>query len=408
MKLLVVTDKAVHPPIGGAAIRNWQTINLLMRIGEVATFSVGSANCELGSKPPGVPRWVQYNTAKRSSWQRFTRCFWWVRRHGNPWADLLYSQEISQRLKEMIFDFKPNVIVLEQIWLHRYLPAILSSGCRVVYDAHNCEGRLSGQLARPGERKVSAWLRHIKSSKIQAIERRIVRECDQIWTCSEQDANYFRSLYGKNLDIHVVPNGIDIGQYTFLPRDRRGTCNILFSGTFSYLPNAVAATRLINEIYPRVRELIPNSRLFLVGCSPNQMMQNAGRVVEGIEVTGRIPDVTPYLSKADIVIVPLSEGGGTRLKILEAFAAGVPVVSTSKGAEGIEGADGVHLIIRDDTEELVDSIVKLAEEHNFGDSLRIKARQLVAQKYSWPAIGPKVLSAIEALSYRKLRSETKS
>lgn len=411
LKLLVVTDKAVYPPIGGAALRNWQTINLLMGIGEVATFSVGASNSEQGCSPPGVPRWMQFKTTGRTGWQRFMRRFWWARQYGNHWADLLYSREIAGKLKEMILDFKPDVIVIEQIWLHRYLPVITDAGCRVVYDAHNCEGRLAGDLARLRGSKCSAWSRRLKSSKIQAIERRIVRGCDQVWTCSDQDAESFRSLYGQNFDIYVIPNGIDVELYSHLlnpaSASGRGNYNILFAGTFSYPPNAAAAALLINEIYPRLRKLIPNCRLLLVGSNPNQMMENASREVDGVVVTGRIPDVIPYLGEANIVVVPLTEGGGTRLKILEAFAAGVPVVSTSKGAEGINAIDGIHLMIRDEIEDLVAAIVELSDSASLGNSLAIMAQQLVSQKYSWQAVSRQASIALRALLASKMGATAK-
>ncbi len=132
----------------------------------------------------------------------------------------------------------------------------------------------------------------------------------------------------------------------------KGGPTLLYAGGYFWSPNVDAAHLLIAEIYPKLRVRYPGTRLVLVGREPTPEMEAAARSNENIVVTGEVADVRPYLLEADIVPVPLLVGGGMRVKILEAFAAGIPVVSTTKGCEGINVVDGRELLIRDGVDRI--------------------------------------------------------
>ena len=171
--------------------------------------------------------------------------------------------------------------------------------------------------------------------------------------------------------------------------------NLLFLGQMSYLPNTEAAELLINKIYPQLKKIYPDCRLLLVGRNPTQKMLEASKKDSGIIVTGTVSDVRPYLAAASVMVVPLLKGGGTRLKILEAFAAGCPVVSTAKGAEGIKAKDGEHLLIRDSFEAIVHGISQIWSDSLLGKKLAYSAYDLVKQEYSWEAVVQRVEQAIQ-------------
>jgi glycosyltransferase involved in cell wall biosynthesis len=126
-------------------------------------------------------------------------------------------------------------------------------------------------------------------------------------------------------------------------------------------------------------------------------MQAAAKREPSIIVTGSVADVRPYLAAASVMVVPLLQGGGTRLKILEAFAAGCPVVSTAKGAEGIKARDGEHLLIRNEVEELVAGVCQLWSNRSLREKLASSAYELVQAKYSWQAVGRKIELAVQKL-----------
>ena len=145
---------------------------------------------------------------------------------------------------------------------------------------------------------------------------------------------------------YAIPNGADPDYYqTGSPVVPRSANTLLYLGRFSYQPNAEAAAILLNQIYPLLSAA--SCRLLLVGCDPTEEMQRAAQIDPQIIVTGQVEDIRPYLATATVMAVPLQKGSGTRLKLIEAFAAKCPVVSTAKGAEGLDVEDGKHLLLRE-------------------------------------------------------------
>ncbi|MGH8002274.1 MAG: glycosyltransferase family 4 protein, partial [Brasilonema sp.] len=134
-----------------------------------------------------------------------------------------------------------------------------------------------------------------------------------------------------------------------------------------------------------------------VGTGPTQFMLEAAQQQPGIIVTGRVPDMRPYLADASVIVVPLLQGGGTRFKILEAFAAGCPVVSTAKGAEGLKVVDGEHLLIRNEVTELVEGVSQIWSEPSLGKRLAGSAYELVKAEYDWERVGCNVEEALQEL-----------
>ena len=172
---------------------------------------------------------------------------------------------------------------------------------------------------------------------------------------------------------------------------------MLFLGTMSWGPNAAAAKFLI-ETFPKLRARFPDARLDIVGRDPPPELKAMGNR-PGVEVTGGVPDVKPYLARASLLAVPLDAGGGTRLKILEAFAAGLPVVSTAVGAEGIEAIANTHFI-RAERSGLVEAMANLLESPGEAMQLATAARVLARDVYDWSRIGRKAVDAIQMLGSR--------
>jgi glycosyltransferase involved in cell wall biosynthesis len=211
------------------------------------------------------------------------------------------------------------------------------------------------------------------------------------------DAKALEDLYGKRAT--VVPNAVDVDAYRSSAAGAAGDgggcpLTLLFTGAFSYYPNSEAAMRLIREILPLVRLSHPAVRLCLVGRHPTPAMLAAAKVDPAIVVTGAVPSVMPYFHSEAIAVVPLAFGSGTRLKILEAFAAGVPVVSTAKGAEGIDAKDGYHLLLRESPAALAAAAVQLWEDAALRSRMVANAGLLVAGEYSWPVAAERIASSL--------------
>jgi glycosyltransferase involved in cell wall biosynthesis len=199
-----------------------------------------------------------------------------------------------------------------------------------------------------------------------------------------------------------VPNTVDVDRYRpgpdAPPPDPRAP-SLLFPAMFGHVPNAVAAEFLMGQLLPRLRARWPACRLLLVGAMPTPAMLRAADADPNLVVTGAVPDVRPYLAAASAVAVPLFEGSGTRLKILEAFAAGVPVVSTAQGAEGICAAHEVHLLIAEDADAFAAAVARLVDDLELAGRLSRNALELVTRAYSWDAARRSIADAVRALPH---------
>ena len=412
MKTLFITRHLPYPPMGGSALRNWQNINIMLQFGSVGVISLQVNSSKDDAKypyPPKVSLWKNYYLSqmgpKNSRWQKIKNKLWLLQPQAHPWTNQLYSKNVVEELEKVLIEFKPQIVVFAELWLYPYLKQLKSYQGYFIYDAHNIEASLRQELHRSVQGTKSKIKSAFLLTKVRSIESSFVRQVDRVWVCSDDDASLMQNLYGKKSNLQVVPNGINIADYETirlgnfpLPKNIQITTHtMIFTAAFGYKPNAVAAQILIEQIYPKLQKIYPDCRLLLVGRDPTKQMKQAAKNDPGIIVTGKVPDVRPYLAAASVVVVPLLEGGGTRLKILEAFAGGRPVVSTSKGAEGIEARDGEHLLIRDTVEDIIAEVSKLWSEPNLGQKLTSAAYTLITEKYSWQAVSYRVNKAIEDL-----------
>lgn len=403
-----------YPPIGGAPLRNWQNINLMRKFGSVGVFTVFNKE-QAVSQIDNVDLWYHYNIMGQKSPQilleRFVR---WLSHWGLSfyWG---YLSNAAEQLETIMTEFKPDIVVFEELWLYDYLSVVKRHPCRIIFDEHNVELKVY-QDTKCSDNSLMAWARNkLHLPQIKATEQNLIDSSEQIWVCSQEDNILLQKLYGNKNNIFVVPNGIDVQSYNQV---RLGQClpaqgledkqyNFLFPGNFIYPPNAEAAKVLIDDIYPRLRQVYPDSRLLLVGRGSTGFMKQAADQNPNIIVTGEVPEIRPYLAAASVMVVPLYKGGGTRFKILEAFAAGCPVVSTSKGAEGLNAEDGVHLLIADDVESMTEAIAKLWSDNSLKTKLVNNAYNLVQAKYSWEAVAENIKFAITDLN-KKMKNNLTS
>lgn len=413
VRTLFLTNKLPYPPIGGAPLRNWQNIHHMMKYGPVGVFFLCAEHEQPDSAPvapPGVALWRFQAVGKRpflSKIGRRIRLMLWLLTQADPLTDMHYTPAVAQELDRILTEFKPDVVVFEEIWLYCYLSTIQRHPCRIIFDAHNAETSLFHQIfateVHQGfKNKIESGIR---LALIERMERNFVQAADQVWTCSQEDAELLQSFSSKPALTAVIPNGIDVDSFEGV-RSQSYTLNgelqptahtVIFTASFSYAPNALAAQFLMDQIYPQLRQAYPDCQLLLVGKDPTDAMLEAAKTDRNIVVTGKVPDVRPYLTAASVVLVPLLQGGGTRLKILEAFAACRPVVSTAKGAEGINAQDGEHLLIRDEVADLVAGISQIWQDKALAQKLTSSAYDLVQAEYSWTAVGRKLDGAIAPL-----------
>ena len=393
MSTVLICRELPYPPTTGAPLRMWQQLNLLAKRGPVHVFTLSGDAATLQSMPLATT-WEHIDpTAVRvRRWPgplRIMRALL-PPRYPSVFGDFA-DGALDARLRTFIARARPTHIVLSH-W-NAAMPAALTEhggGSTVVLDTHNIEWRL--QSDRDVKRTLVA---KIRDWGFKRRERKLFEQAAKIWVTSEEDLATARALAPAAADrISVWPNAIDVERIDrwLAERAARGAplepCwpTIIFVGYMAYGPNETAALDAIRRIFPTIKERFTNARLLLVGKDPRPVIYEAAMNDPQIIVTGTVPDVLPYLALADVAIVPLSVGGGTRLKILEAFAAGVPIVSTSKGAEGIASARSHDIVIEDDLDAMGARIVEL-----LGDSADMRARaqagrQRVTSEFSWTAL----------------------
>jgi len=216
------------------------------------------------------------------------------------------------------------------------------------------------------------------------LEKLAYRFSSAILTVSEKEKRLLVSYGVTGNRIHVVPNGVDVD--AFNPsvdvrriKDRYGLRNfqtVVFVGNMEYSPNQEAAQVIASEIAPRIQKEVGNVKFLMVG-------RTARMELPYLTFTGVVDNVAELLAVSDVAVAPLLHGSGTRLKILEYFSCGLPVVSTSVGVEGLDVKNGVHVVIEDDMEKFAFQVIGLLKGNTLSNKLRKNARDLVIDKYDW-------------------------
>lgn len=236
-------------------------------------------------------------------------------------------------------------------------PYALAGMARVkCIDLHNIESELLRNFALSSSSRIESALGSYESWRMRAVERAIPRRFDIVSTVSERDADLLREEGPEpRASIVVAPNGIS-KEFFGVDGDRKG--DVVFIGHLGWRPNVDAAEWLVESVWPLVAGVAPGLKLRLIGLSPDRRVT---RLAGGaVEVYPNVPSVLPHLATASVATAPLMSAGGTRIKILEALAAGVPVVATSLGALGLEALAGDHLVIVDTPEEFASAIRRLS------------------------------------------------
>lgn len=191
----------------------------------------------------------------------------------------------------------------------------------------------------------------------------------------------------SDLNVDIVPNGVDLdyfGQRLKIKRDTHP--RLLFVGNFNWLQNREAVEILIAKIWPKIKSEIANARLWIVGRNPPESIIKLAAKHEDVSVSGDLDDIRQAYQGSDLLIAPIYGGGGTRYKILESMASGLPVVSTQIGIEGLNAMNGSHALVSNDQEELAKLAVSLIQDKSLSRKISSNGLKLVSQNYDWKTI----------------------
>ena len=387
MRILWVKMGGLWPSTTGGRVRSLNTISELSRRHQVTVITTHG----VGDDPEGLARHLSYCdrvislpyvVPKRGS-AAFPGALFrsWLSTYP---VDLWKWQVPDVRTQvQTITDAGVDLVVADFLFASMNVP--MDGSAPVVLFEHNVEYQIWQRLAALERRP---WIRPILElewRKLRAREADACRRADLTIAVSADDRQRLERL-APGINAVSIPTGVDTCYFTPQPGAQR-PAHLVFSGSMDWHPNEDAVLYFMESILPGIRAQMPETTFTVVGRNPTSRLREAADRVGGVTVTGTVNDVRPFIAEGAVYVVPLRAGGGTRLKIFEAFAMARPVVSTTVGAEGLGIKPGLHYTRVDDPREFANAVVSLLRDPARRAQLGSAGRHLVETCYSWPTIG---------------------
>ena len=361
VKTVFVCFYEAYPPTSGAAV---VTYNAARHVGGDVTLLQVTAEDRNDAAGGVVVRSIGDNVSSK-------------------WRKVIGLRRRIGRLTQAIRALEPDVMVLEGAswvvfhWLLLKRVREALPNVRIVFHSHNVEYDLRRQKHGRAVRALTYWA-----------EKLLLKNADVAFACSAVDAQRYQQLYGVKVD--VMPNGVDVAAFDAVTPADVGRIRtgydlsgpmILFMGSYAYKPNREALDFLVESVMPGVFEAIPSARLVVTG-------GDMPLARPWLKCLGMLPseDIAPLVRAADIGVASIFSGSGTRLKILEYLAAGLAVVSTRKGAEGLAVNDGESILFAEDAAGFIRGVVELLRDSTRAKALGQAGKELVRRQYGWPGI----------------------
>ena len=383
-KLLFLTQRIPYPPTKGEKIRTWQIVRHLARTHEVHLGCLIDDPDDMQHRP--VLRELCADTYFAPLNRRWAK-LWCLRGllTGDPLSvTFFHDRGLAAWVRRVLQEVKPDAIVVcSSNMAHYVLNEQHTARVRIVdmMDVDSEKWRAYAAAGQPPMR----WVHHREWRLTAAMEHRIARECD--WTCfvSPTEAALFERLNPEAAPhIRAISNGVDAAyfapQVTCEPVFETTLPNFVFTGTMDYPPNMDAVIWFADSILPLIRATAPDAQFHVVGASPALSVQKLAER-PGIFVTGRVPDVRPYVAHASACVAPMRIARGIQNKVLEAMAMGRPVVVTTDALEGIDAEPGTELLLANDEAGFAAACLRAAGPD--GAAIGVAARARVLADYVW-------------------------
>jgi len=303
----------------------------------------------------------------------------------------LKSRTFSEQLKIFLSKHDYNLIHFDTISLIPYLKYVTDKP--VVLDHHNIESHMLLRRADNEKNSLKQWYFKQEGRRLEAVEKRVCPQFSLNITCSKIDQDRLIELTG-NSRVEEVPNGVDTDY--FQPDESiEQQQSLIFVGTLSWYPNIEAIRFIAYELWPRIKATIPDVTIDIIGANPPQDIKQVGESDVRFHVHGFVDDVRPYMDKAAVYVCPISDGGGTKLKILDAFAMGKAVVAHPIACEGIHAIEGKHVLFAENADQYLHHIREFLDDEALRYRLGRNARQLIEQEYAYHQIGENLSALYE-------------
>lgn len=383
---VVLAPETPYPLAGGGALRTASIVHYLAqtRPVDLILFQQPGAPGPAGQIPAGLARRVSViplPATGRGALARAARNSSRLARGVPPLVDRFSG--FAREVREALAGERYGVGVIEHSWCAPYWEQIAPVCRHTVLDLHNIESQLHRRCAVV-EEGATAFAHRLFGDAALRLERDWLPRFSQVLATSESDADLVRQI-APSAQVTVYPNAVP--EAPLEPPSNENV--VVFSGNMEYHPNLSAVRFFRREVWPLLRDRWPDLIWRLVGRNP----ESVRRFTSGdprIEVTGPVDDAVRELARARLAVVPLLAGSGTRLKILEAWAAGLPVVSTTLGAEGLPVRHGEQLLLADGAAEFAAAVSRVLEDTVLRRHLGLSGRLLLEKEFTWPAAWKKL------------------
>lgn len=302
--------------------------------------------------------------------------------------------EMAALIRRIAGDGAFDVVHADQLSMAGYGRLAARAGgstVRSLLDDHNAIYLLTQRMAATEANTIRRLIMRREASAFSRYEAAMCRAYDMVLTVTQEDRHHLLALFPAAEREHLagklipVPISVDPGQVAPVVHESDGQPTILHVGTMFWPPNVGGVLWFAREVLPRIRQQAPGVRFVVVGKDPPAEVR-ALAADPAIEVTGYVSDLKPYLAKADAMVVPLHAGGGMRVKILDGWLWGLPMVSTPIGAEGVDLADGQNILLAAGEEAFAAATLRLLTCPDLNQTLRTSGRAWVEAHYSWQAV----------------------
>jgi polysaccharide biosynthesis protein PslH len=385
MKILFLSRWFPYPTDNGSKLRIFHLLKGLAQVHDVHLLAFSDCPQAADTTPLAAfckaVRVVQWREFAPRSWRAVGGFF-----SLSPRSLIdTYSKEMEQAVRTELAAQKFDLVIVSQWQMAAYRH--LFAGVPVLFE--EIEVGIFHQAvtapAPPAARLRSAlsWIKH------RRYLAQMLSGGSACTVVSESERMLLASIVPNSSNIAVIQNGVALENYN-QNQASRAPYSLIFTGSFRYRPNYQAVLWFVQEVFPRIRAQTPQATLQITG-DPDGL---ALPYCPGVQHLGFVDDVRPLIARSTVSVVPLLQGGGTRLKILEAMALGTPVVSTPKGAEGLDGQDGVHLLVAASPENFANCVLELFNNPQLRASLSENARKLIQQHYDWKVVMPAFLKVV--------------
>ncbi|MBL7993017.1 MAG: glycosyltransferase [Candidatus Kapabacteria bacterium] len=398
MRILAILSRIPYPPTDGGAILTYNTLKYLHRAGH--ELRVLALNTKKHHQSPEVLREIctSIQTIDVNTDLTTAGALWSALRGESYITSRFYSKPFEELLLRTLRTTPVDVVHIDHTlvaWYARTIRQHLPERPLVVLRTHNVEYMIQERLAKHETMPLRRWYRRYAAGRMKVFEKRFFAECDSVIAITPEDAAQIRAMgYGGAME--VIPAGVDVRDFAPNPDVSPKPNTICYIGGMDWMPNIEAMQWFVRDVMPLVREKLPDVEFHLAGKRMSPEMLEYGQH-QSVFTHPDVPSAPVFMQSHEILVVPLLSGGGMRLKIVEAMALGMPIVSTRIGAEGIAVRDGESILFAETPEEFVEKIGMLLANPVLKKRLGEEARRIALERYTWEGIAAQQIRFYDSL-----------